>query len=320
MSAFDDHVWLIQRHLELREYRKARQVFFERIVPLKLGAENLNRAVRLSGVVFNASAHCHVLRLLLNTHGQHINDEIYRPALARIYYALRDRRKFVEIARRILADEDNSKNKAMKWAAERLSAPNYPEFSREKVFCIGLSKTGTSSLSRALEYLGYASVHWRNPITGRIINYEDFLSFDAFSDISISYNFEYLYYAYPKSRFIYTVRPLDKWLKSFEAHYTKYFGASLFETIRFRHRMAVEYDDDDWLYSHYALYLNARDPIDAFVRHDTRVRKFFSDKPADRFVEMNIFHGDSWGTLCSFLGKPVPADEPFPWKNKANQS
>ena len=30
---------------------------------------------------------------------------------------------------------------------------------QEKVFCIGLNKTGTSSLHRALTILGYNSVH-----------------------------------------------------------------------------------------------------------------------------------------------------------------
>lgn len=320
MSAFDEHAWLIQRHVDARDYRKARQVFFERIASQKLGAENLNRAVLLAGAILNASAHSHALRLLLNSHVEHAHDENYRVPLTRIHYALRDRRKFVEQGRRLLKEEDPAKNKVLRWALERASSADYPGFSREKIFCIGLSKTGTSSLSRALEHLGYASVHWRNPITGRILNYEDVLSFDAFSDISISYNFEYFYYAFPGAKFIYTLRPLEKWLKSFEAHYSKYFGASLFETIRFRHRLSVEYDDYDWLYPHYALYLNARDPVEAFVRHDARVRRFFSDKPAGRFVEMNIFEGDSWEKLCNFLDKPVPEGEPFPWKNKAGSA
>ena len=44
--------------------------------------------------------------------------------------------------------------------AEVLAAPQFPDFLAPKVFGIGLSRTGTSSLGRALERLGYLQAHF----------------------------------------------------------------------------------------------------------------------------------------------------------------
>ena len=54
-----------------------------------------------------------------------------------------------------------------------------------KIFCIGFSKTGTSSIHHALDILGYRSLHWPrahiDPKKGWI-HYFKKSKFDAFSD------------------------------------------------------------------------------------------------------------------------------------------
>jgi hypothetical protein len=66
-----------------------------------------------------------------------------------------------------------------------------------KVFGIGLSKTGTTSLSAALAILGYRSKHFPKD--------EDFARYDAFSDITVAMKFKTLDRFFPGSQFIYTV-------------------------------------------------------------------------------------------------------------------
>ena len=62
-----------------------------------------------------------------------------------------------------------------------------------KLCCIGLSKTGTTSLMVALEMLGYASAHWhytrnvfRYTAQGIEVRFDKFTDHDAFGDTPIA--------------------------------------------------------------------------------------------------------------------------------------
>ena len=107
-----------------------------------------------------------------------------------------------------------------------------------KIFCIGLSKTGTRSLHDALQVLGLRSVHWGGPEPQTAVQrgleirvaveralqegrplLEDLEEADAYSDIqALSINFDVLDRQYPDSRFILTVRDLEDWLESRTRH------------------------------------------------------------------------------------------------------
>ena len=90
---------------------------------------------------------------------------------------------------------------------------------KEKVFGIGLGRTGTTSLHHALLHLGYSSAHWQNRSTRLLLDYEDYYAFDAATDITVSANFEALFFAFSRAKFIYTIRSLYSWVKSVSAHY-----------------------------------------------------------------------------------------------------
>lgn len=196
----------------------------------------------------------------------------------------------------------------------RWRAPSYPDYTAPKIFCIGLSKTGTSSLHQALNMLGYRSVHWRIPATGKLIDRSDYFLFDAFSDTSVCYNFEYLYYAFPNARFIYTERPVESWSRSFLKHFRE-LGETFEEMKENMRRHKYKKYGVDWDIVHRTLYFNQDSPEDAYAAFDERVRLFFSDKPPDRLLSMNIFAGDGWEKLCGYLDRAVPAG-PFPHSNK----
>lgn len=83
-----------------------------------------------------------------------------------------------------------------------------------KIFGIGLSRTGTTSLTAALKILRVQAIHWPQSM-GDIARHE------ASTDITVSLMFEELDRKYPGSKFIYTIRERDPWLASCEKHIKK---------------------------------------------------------------------------------------------------
>jgi hypothetical protein len=182
-----------------------------------------------------------------------------------------------------------------------------------KIFCIGLNKTGTRSLSDALEILGYRSLHWggseqavalrRGPEIRLAVEraleegrplLEDIDDVDAYSDILVlSTNFDVLDRQYPGSKFILTVRDLDEWLDSRRRHV---------ETNIERHARG-EYGGT-FMVVDYPAWTSER------TAHESRVRDYFASRPNDLLV-LDISAGDGWDALCAFLDVPIP-DVPFP--------
>jgi hypothetical protein len=76
-------------------------------------------------------------------------------------------------------------------------------------------------------------------------------------------------------------------------------------------------DFDDFVFAcvYGSLHFNAERFQYVKELHEGNVRRYFADKP-DRLLILDVFQGDSWESLCSFLDRPVP-DEAFPHLNKA---
>jgi hypothetical protein len=91
------------------------------------------------------------------------------------------------------------------------------EIPRPKVFGIGLSKTGTTSLAHALEHLGYETVSWAR--NGRILGWPEFYIADAATDTPCCTQFEVLYHTFEDAKFIYTVRDKEDWTRSIKTHF-----------------------------------------------------------------------------------------------------
>ncbi len=188
-----------------------------------------------------------------------------------------------------------------------------------KVFGIGLSRTGTSSLNRALSILGYRAFHWRFHPENRLLRLEDAYFCDAITDINAAFTFETLYHVFPRSKFIYTVRSHDAWAKSVSEHYNAATPAALKRRLN---NMPVSaspvFEQNSVLYRaiHDALYTAHASWTNAYKAHDVRVRRFFDDR-RERLLEFDLFErNDGWPELCAFLERPAPA-EPFPmisWK------
>lgn len=188
---------------------------------------------------------------------------------------------------------------------------------REKVFIIGLSKTGTKSVTRAIEQMGYTTAHWVNPYTRALIDTDDFLLFDCCSDTPVSYRFEELAARFPNARFINTSRPIEPWIASFAHHFARHHGVADLDGLRRRFDPRGDLFHGP-LYGRISerLYTRYGSLDEAYRAHEARVRGFFSGTARSRLLEFDLFRGDGWAELSRFLGRPVP-DEPFPWIGKA---
>jgi tetratricopeptide (TPR) repeat protein len=240
---------------------------------------------------------------------------------ARIRLALRDRAGVLEGVQK-LPDQalSGAEGDSLRRVAAVLSEAGYPDYDKPKIFGIGLSKTGTTTLAAAVKILGFHTLHWRNPLTGEVISEADFPLFDAFFDTPVSFRFETLYYLFPNSKFIFSTRPYRSWLKSMTRHWQRHLGISDFLAIKTAMaRPGAFHHGTEFRSINRTLYFNYASYRDAFETYRRRVRSFFRDKPPERFLQMDIFSGDGWDKLCRFVGREVPA-RPFPWENRAPDS
>jgi len=192
-----------------------------------------------------------------------------------------------------------------------------------KIFGIGLNKTGSTSLHRAMEILGYKSVHYSynevllsSLIEHNIANnkkvfdsmehmdcYFDYLPWAGHrSEIPNNHLYRTLDKQYPNSLFIYNYRNMEDWLKS-----------------RYNHVAKVTHDDLETL--------GKKNPKNIYFNRSTGVWRqemislelgidyYFADRLNNVVLKINICAGEGWEKLCPFLNKDIP-DVPFPCENK----
>jgi len=176
-----------------------------------------------------------------------------------------------------------------------------------KIFGIGLSKTGTTSLARALEILGYRTRDYLGVtryVSGDLssVDLQAIDSADAFTDTPIPSFYRELDAAYPGSRFILTVREQEGWLKSCAKQFNQKHADNQNEATRqvFVDLYGTNVFDEEKFKAGY----------DRFI---AGVTEYFKDRPQDLLI-FDITAGDGWEQLCPFLGKSIP-DAPFPRAN-----
>lgn len=171
-----------------------------------------------------------------------------------------------------------------------------------KIFGIGLSRTGTTSLGEALNFLGIRTIHWPTSM-------DDICRYTGAVDITVACRFRELEAIFPNSLFIYTERAADPWLRSVTEHYEALGGdLALPEGQR---QFAQEAD--------FRIYGSLRPgPTHfrtAYARHHSSVLAYFESRRG-QLLRMNISNGDGWKSLCNFLDVPTPRIS-FPHLNTA---
>jgi hypothetical protein len=190
-----------------------------------------------------------------------------------------------------------------------------------KVFGIGLSRTGSTSLNEALAVLGLRAVHFpADPVTQR--EYRRFFAApkdklrlslldrcDALTDNPVSCVYRQLDRAYPGSKFIWTIRDKQSWLRSCELWWER-------SVIPFMEHSAAlgEFMALVGTQAYGTAYFDAGLFSAAYDAHMTQVPDYFRGRDAD-LLTLDICAGDGWPELAPFLGRAVPR-VPFPHRNE----
>lgn len=174
---------------------------------------------------------------------------------------------------------------------------------QQKVFGVGLARTGTTSLHEAMGLLGLLSAPDSIPLLDGI-DLKFLATYDAFFDNPIPFLYEELDRVCPNSRWIVTQRPIDEWLRSM----AWLFGPGL---DRLAPAMRVVGDR-----VHRQLY--GSDQFDEaslgaiYERHYGDLRKWVDGRNA---LWLNIDEGMQWEPICELLELPVPTER-FPRSNQ----
>lgn len=189
---------------------------------------------------------------------------------------------------------------------------------RPKVFGLGLSRTGTRSLTAALHVLGFDTVHYptdRATLDTLIRGDARFPlleHYDGITDITTVPSFEELDRQSPGAKFVLTVRDEESWLQSCRNHWAGRPAHEDGDGEEHRVHMEVRRFLRAAVYASYDF--DEERMRRAYRRHVDRVKRHFAGRPDDLLV-LDIVGGQGWEELASFLGVDVP-EQPFPMKGK----
>lgn len=153
-----------------------------------------------------------------------------------------------------------------------------------KIFGIGLTRTGTTSLTEALKILGYSAVHCP-------MSYEEIDRHDASTDTVIASRFEFLDLLYTGSKFILTTRDLDSWIES---------AASL---DRLENDPIWQLETRARLWGSFVFHKERF--MDGYHKHHSKVSDYFKNRQNDLLV-LDLQEAGKFEKLCLFLSKSMP--------------
>jgi hypothetical protein len=165
-----------------------------------------------------------------------------------------------------------------------------------KILGVGLNKTGTTSVTKALDILGYKCLHNHELITAKYRNNElpglidkyDFLC-DGFC---YTHMLQFLSENYPDAVFLCTQRPMEDWIIS--------------RTIHDLHARVC------WPIVGRNRHIDTKMYEEIFYQHQQDIQTYLIDK--GRNVFDLIVPQLNWKVLCDIFDKPIPKQK-FPHGN-----
>lgn len=172
-----------------------------------------------------------------------------------------------------------------------------------KLFIIGLPRTGTTSISVSLlEHFKVAHTAYTK---------RAFELADVVSDCPCFSDYQQLDALFPESKFVYLQRPLDQWLPSIQMLLNKMLPNLKGETYLnpiLKRSFKQTFDLN-----------NIDNPLDeahltaCYQRHEQVLVDYFHGR--DNLLSIDISQADSLPRLLAFLGLPHSGDEQFPHLN-----
>lgn len=191
----------------------------------------------------------------------------------------------------------------------------------------GFGRTGTLSMQKALDNLGFGPTYHMNDVfknpshaqrwldfgSTRTADWDDlFKKYSSTVDYPASCAWRELYDAHPDAKVILTVRDPDSWWESTAT--TIYPARTLYprwlkKAVPFTQRWLDMVDDLVWFGLFDGQFLDKAHAIKVFNDHIAEVKAYCDP---DRLLVFEVSQG--WEPLCEFLDVAVP-DEPFPHLN-----
>ncbi|WP_240778474.1 sulfotransferase family protein [Shewanella polaris] len=174
-----------------------------------------------------------------------------------------------------------------------------------KVFIIGLPRTGTTSVSVALLEQGLTVAH-------QAFTKQAFMLADAVSDAPCFSDYQQLDTLFPNAKFVYLDRPLDKWLPSMQMLLSRMLVHLDKDNGRFHPIMKRSFNHcfDIW---------QVEDVFDddhltaCYQRHQQQVLSYFAGR--DDFITIDISVAGSFATLLQFIDLVEPDTAELPQPN-----
>ena len=176
-----------------------------------------------------------------------------------------------------------------------------------KIFGIGLEKTGTTTLGKALQILGFNDhkgfdLDLLKEIKSGNIDaaLEAAQAFNNFENYPWPLIYQEAYNHFPDSKFILTTRttPL-RWFNSL-THNARRTGPQEARQLVYGHSMPNLFEEED---------------VQFYKDHLNSVTSFFKANDDSRLLSICWAHEEGWAPLCNFLGVDVP-DVEFPHLNR----
>ena len=203
---------------------------------------------------------------------------------------------------------------------------------KPKIFCVGLNKTGTTSLKKEMEIQGYTVGDqrkaellfddWVKRDFKRIIRYCRTAEF--FQDVPFSYPFTFIAMdqAFPGSKFILTTRDsAEEWYNSLIHFHGKLWGNGNVPPTTEDLKNATYIYKGFPYYSRFRVHnVSEDDPYKKDVMfgyyntHNKIVTDYFRYRSGDLLV-INLKNSEDYLNFCNFIGCK-PTNDGFPWENK----
>ena len=179
---------------------------------------------------------------------------------------------------------------------------------KDKVFCLGFQKTSTTSIGKALTFLGYQVCGYypfrdfdkpgefdEIAFIKRLFDLAD--THDGFKDTPWPVFYKELDERYQGSKFILIIRNTDSWIKSVVQDFQAW-GNAIHNYI---YGVPFPQGHEDVF-------------IERYETHNREVQEYFSNRPNDLLV-LHLNKGEvNWKSICDFLGVDTP-DRDWPRAN-----
>jgi hypothetical protein len=193
----------------------------------------------------------------------------------------------------------------------------------------GFGRTGTASLKRALEMLGFGPCHHMEEVMEnpeQVAHWQAFVAGDAvdWSKVFTGYNSQVdwpgahvwreLAAAYPDAKVIHSVRPEEIWWKSFSSTIGRVLGG--YKDMPLPDHVKAMMEAMEIAIVQDTLGGELTDKESALAAYRRRTQEVLAAIPPERLLVFDVTEG--WAPLCAFLNVATP-NEPFPRVNSTEE-